>query len=187
DGVYQIPVTAWDAQGRAVATATATITAASGKTAVEGTTLAIPSSSAIAKMRLRNFSVDKLFPARLDNDVLVLHASDAAGRGWTVAIQLEDVTGVAYATTLRAYGDASDTTYVPRNGTRLPLANLDMDLLDPVGSLQWVRSAGAANPSALYRASGLGAGAQLAVQRMADETSGRAIDIGLFSVDVVVE
>jgi hypothetical protein len=186
-GTYIVTVDAIDVLGRPAGTTTASITVASGQTASTGTSFAVPTSQNVTRMRLQNFTTDALFPARLDGDYVMTRVVDFSKRAWSMEVLLEDVGGTAYATQMRAWNDLNETVYKPRNASRIPLASLDMDLMDPVASLQWVVDTGSAHPTALYAASRVGTGAHLSVFRLGDFNSNRGTDTGLFTVDVVIE
>lgn len=184
--LYVVTVNATDTAGRAAGTTVATLVAASGDRAMLGTSFAVPTSQNITSMRLRNFTTDRNFPLRLDGDYALVRIVDRAGNAWSLELSFEDVAGVAYVTELRVWNQANETVYTPRNGSRMPVAGLDLDVLRPVESLQWVRWMGAAHPNSLYPASRIGDGAYLSVFRLGDSNSNKGTDTGLFAMDVVI-
>lgn len=167
-----------------------------GDRSSEGTRLHVPTSENATVLKLVNWTTDKLYPQRLDED-FVLFRITGGTKAWSVFIQLEEYQGQPYATTMRMWTDSAETTYVPRNSTgntpRLPLTNLSMDMLDPVASLQWVQAGGSPSPHPLAtygRAGVTGSPAFIITYMGQDETTGnaqRSLNTGIFSFDVVVE
>lgn len=154
-GVYTVSVNATDGAGR-VASVPVTLqtrerpVGTSGTALLPGVTFEAPTSANVTRFRLREFAWDRLDPARLDEDAILLRVVGENDKAWSCLLLLDDASGVATAKELRMWTNAGETVYVPRNGTRLPLAGLDLDLLNPVGSLQWVYSSGVADPGTLY-------------------------------------
>ncbi|MEA3200898.1 MAG: hypothetical protein QOE90_2326 [Thermoplasmata archaeon] len=170
-GVYAVNLTAYDAAGAASGAGRVNLTVAVDGTLTVGKRLDVPASNTIHQLRLRNWSYDTAHLSRIQNDALVLRILGQGNQQWSVYVQLTLCTGnVPCVSQVETYGPANDTIYAPRNAT-LPLAGLDLDLLNPVGSLQLVRASGAADPSALYPASGVLADPTLVVAFLGDETT----------------
>lgn len=187
-GAYVLEVNATDAWGRRVATPL-TLTVLEQPTLLfHGALLDVPPSSSIATFRLRNWTFDTLHPARLDEDAVLLRVV-SEGKAWNVLLNLEDVSGIATLRQVRVWNGENETVYAPRL-SRLPLAGLDLDLLDPVGSLQLVHASGSPHPTALYQASGLQGRPQLVVAFFGDEfVSGNvpySTDTGIYSAEVLL-
>lgn len=167
-----------------------------GDSSSEGTRLLMPTSENATKLQLVNWTVDKLYPQRLDEDYALFRITGGT-QSWSVFIQLEEHNGQPYATFMRMWTSTAESTYVPRNSTgnapRLALTNLSMDVLDPVGSLQWVQASNSPfpHPAATYaNARVSGTPAFIITYLGQDETTGnqqKSINTGIFSFDVVVE
>lgn len=157
--MHRVTFNVTDALGRPAGTTNATFEVLPGSmvgTGPGGTTVAGagltftgPTSANLTTFRLRNWTWDKLYPERLDDDYVTLRVA-GGGNSWSARVGLVEQGGQPYANELVVWNGQYETTYRPRNGTLLPLQGLDMDLKDPVASLQWVRSGGAAHPLALY-------------------------------------
>lgn len=201
EGSYPIVLHVIDAAGRSagnatvhlqatpvVAIAAAPSTGESGALAGSGAAFSGPTSENVTQLRLRNWTWDKLYPQRVRDDVVTLRIA-GGGESWNVRITLTESGGTAHATGLLVWTGTHETSYRPLNGTLLPLANLDMDLLDPVGSLQWVRHSGAANPLALYQNANITVRPTFVVPYFGhDVTTGNqqtSIETGIISVEVV--
>lgn len=196
DGTYPVVLNATDTAGRkATATLHVTVvqvvgTGEEGKASYVGSDFSAPTSANLTSFRVRNWAWDQLYPQRLADDFVLVRIVGAEGKGWSALVQLEEFNGGAYAKSLRVWGPNAETTYVPRNGTRVPLAGFDMDLKDPVGSLQWVRASGAAHPLALYQNAGITGTPRLVLPYMGQDqtTSNQPLsqNTGIFSVDLVI-
>ena len=187
---YAVPVNVTDAWGRATGAVLALNVkpgTAAAKTYV-GLNFEAPTSQNVTWFRVRNWTWDQLYPQRVDDDFVTVRVVGDGGRGWTAMIHLDEVNGVPAAKQLRAWGPQNETVYVPRNGTRLPLANLDLDLLDPVGSLQWVYSTGAPHPTALYQHAGIQGRPRFTMPHFGqDQTTGNeplSLGTGIWSAEV---
>lgn len=209
-GAYAMRIHATDASGSLNANATLPFVVAvngmktdcigcalsTGDQSSEGTRLSMSTSENVTSLRLVNWTTDQLYPQRLDEDYVLFRITGGT-KAWSVFIRLEEYDGKPYATAMRMWTDTAESTYVPRNSTggspRLPLANLSMDVLDPVESLQWVQasSSPAPHPLATYRKAGVTGSAAFIITYMGqDETTGNAqksINTGIFSFDVVVK
>jgi hypothetical protein len=200
-GVYEVVFTVHDATGRPAGTTNATFEAIPGTAsgppstgesgAVAGSAGAAfsgPTSENVTQLRLRNWTWDQLYPQRVDDDYVTLRIA-GSGKTWSARIALTEVGGTAYATQLTVWNSEHETVYTPRNGTRLALEGLDMDLLDPVGSLQWVRASGSADPLALYTNAGISERPTFVVPYFGqDVTTGNqqtSAETGIVSVGVV--
>lgn len=209
-GPYVLRINATDASGSLNANATLPFRVAvnglktecigcaidNGDSSSEGTRLLMPTSENATKLRLVNWTVDKLYPQRLDEDYVLFRITGGT-QSWSVFLQLEEHNGQPYATFMRMWTSSAESTYTPRNSTgnapRLPLTNLSMDMLHPVESLQWVQASGspAAHPAATYQKAGVSGSPAFIITYMGqDETTGnqqKSINTGIFSFDVVVE
>lgn len=209
-GAYVLRINATDASGSLNANATLPFnvtanglksecigcTVESGDNAGEGTRLSMPTSENVTVLRLVNWTTDKLYPERVDDDYVLFRITGGT-ESWSVFIQLEEHNGAPYATAMRMWTSSAETTYTPRNSTgnapRLPLANLTMDLLHPVDSLQWVANANSPfpHPEATYQKARVsGTPAFIITYLGQDQTTGnqqKSISTGIFSFDVVVE
>lgn len=195
-GTYTVSVNATDAAGR-VASVPATLGTVSKALGTEGTSTSIgtsfaaPTSENVTSFRLKGWNWDRLYPQRLDDDFVLVRVLGDDGRSWSALVLLEEANGQPYAKQLRVWGPLNETFYAPRNGTRLSLVDLDMDILDPVASQQWVYASGAPHPTALYPSSGvLGSSRFVAAHFGQDQTTSNAqlsLNSGIFSVEVVLK
>lgn len=155
-----------------------------------GVTFDVPTSENVTSLRVRNWTWDKLNPTRMDDDYALFRIVGDNGKSWSCLLTLEEFGGQPYARQMRLSNDVGETLYTPRNGTRLALAGLDMDLLAPVASLQWSRTSGAAAGVPLYDASGVLGTPRFVVAHFGQDVSGStafAQNTGFLSAEVVAQ
>lgn len=216
-GVYRVNVTAYDASGAASGLGAINVTVGpislstylggsfsgnftgnftgnlhgavlGGDAASLGTRFAVVDSANMTFLRLRNWSYDTAHLSRLQNDAIVIRIIGQGNQQWSAYIKFSLCqNSVPCVTQMETWGPSNDTVYVPRNAT-LPLSGLDLDLLNPVGSQQFVRSTGAADPTALYPASGVFVNPTFFIAFLGDEQNtgqvSPAQNNGLYSMDV---
>lgn len=193
-GTYNLTLNATDAAGGATATGVLVVTVTPGPTCAgcpatgtqtiyEGARFYAPTSANATALRLRNFSWDQLNPSNLASDQVELRVQ-SSGRTWIATLELDyqGITPVAKTLTLTTNG--AQTIYKPRNAT-LPLAGLDLDLLNPIGSQQWVYSSGSLDPLARYANAGLAGTPILVVTTVHDMGKGQSLT-AIYSADVVI-
>lgn len=160
-----------------------------GVSSYEGTRLTVPNAANVTAFQLTNWTWDKLHPERLVEDAMAMRVVNGSA-AWSAYFTFGYDGGVAGIKTMVVWTGQNETTYLPRNGTILPLQGLTLEMNDPVATLQMVRQSGSAHPTALYRESGLRDNTTFIVAYMRDEdvtgTRPEALDIGIFSVDVVL-
>lgn len=182
-GAYALQANAIDAWGRTATTLLVITVPEQPGLLYPGALLDVPTSANGTTMRLRNWTWDTLHPARLDDDGILLRVV-SEGKAWNALLLLEDQNGVATLRQVRVWNGENETVYNPRLA-RTPLAGLDLDLLDPVGSLQLVHASGSPHPTALYPASGLEGKPQLVVSAFGDDKGG-VLDIGIYSLEALI-
>lgn len=159
-----------------------------GSAASLGSRFAVPDSGNISMLKIRNWSYDTAHPLRMQNDAIVVRIIGQGNQQWSAYIRFSLCpNNVPCITQMETWGPLNDTIYVPRNAT-LPLPGLELDLLNPVGSLQMVRSSGANDPTALYPPSGVFFNPTFFVAFLGDEQNTGSIspaqNNGLYSFDV---
>ena len=215
-GLYNVTVNATDVTGSVVATAVARLNVTAngtggqggvgvggdvtggrclgcivqgGVSSYEGTRLTVPTSANLTSFRLRNWTWDRLHPERLVEDAMAIRVVNGSS-AWSAYFTFDYVAGVPGIKSVVVWNKDNETTYAPRNGTLLPLSGLDLNMTDPVGELQLVHSAGNAHPNSLYHRADMRNETTFIIAYMRDEdvtgTRPEALDIGIFSVDVVI-
>lgn len=156
-----------------------------GVVVIEGSRIMVPSSQNVTSLRLANWTWDRLHPARLANDAMV--ARIVSGQyAWSVYLRFSYPSngpgGIKY---VEVWNANATTTYVPATGTQVPLATLDLDLLDPVKS-GFRCDTGCASRMTYNNATIQGSTPTFVVAWLRDETNNFQTDeIGIYAVDVV--
>lgn len=168
-----------------------------GVSSYEGTRLSAPTSENLSTFRLRNWTWDKLTPAKMHNDALVIRIVNGSA-AWSAYFRFDYVASTPCMTYARFWTATNETVYVPRNITGtggsatpcLPLTDLDLNLTAPVAAEQLVRVSGNADPESLYKAAGIKGHTTFILAYLRDEDpTGQdelSQEIGVFSMDVVM-
>ena len=155
-----------------------------GASSFEGTRLASPTSENITAFKLRNWTWDRLTPARLDHDVGVVRIL-SNGYAWSAHFTFEAATtaNIPSITRIMMWDANRTTVFQPAVGTYVNMSGLDLDMLDPTKN-GFTCVSGCASP-ATYQSAGLTGRPGFIIAWLKDETNNFQTDeLGIFALDV---